>query len=183
MTDPVCSKRSESFSRPRLRMSALVLVLALVASGAASAAEKLPVTSAETLSGQKLEFPTALAGKPAVCVFGFSKEAGDLSKLWMTQLYEEGISAWSVANLEKAPALVRGMIRGSMRKATPAAQLDRSLILTKDHKAWEQAVGSKQESQPVVVLLDPAGRILWTFQGPFAGQPYQQLKARLEAAR
>jgi hypothetical protein len=174
-------KRGQSLFRPGLGMSPIVLALALVA--AATAAENLPVTAAETLSGHKLEFPTALAGKPAVCVFGFSKEAGDLSKVWMTRLYQDGISAWSVANLEKAPAFVRGMIRGSMRKGTPAPQLDRSLILTKDQKAWEKAVGSQQESQPVVVVMDPAGRILWTFQGPFAEEPYQRLKAKLEAAR
>jgi hypothetical protein len=45
--------------------------------GLLAAAESLPVTAAETLTGAKVSFPTALAGKPAVCVFGFSKEAGD----------------------------------------------------------------------------------------------------------
>jgi hypothetical protein len=83
------------------------------------AAENLPVTEAEALSGQKVEFPTALAGMPAICVFGFSKEAGDKTKVWMTKLNDQGVKAWSVANLEGAPALVRGMIRSSMRKGTP----------------------------------------------------------------
>jgi hypothetical protein len=71
------------------------------------------------LSAQKLSFPAALAGKPAVCVFGFSKEAGDRTKEWMARLSKEGINAWSVANLEGAPAPVRGMIRSSMRNGTP----------------------------------------------------------------
>jgi len=61
----------------RLEM-AQACVLALLAAGwSPAAAENLPVTQAETLTGQKLEFPLALAGKPAVCVFGFSREAGD----------------------------------------------------------------------------------------------------------
>jgi hypothetical protein len=72
------------------------------------AAENLPVTSAETLAGQKLEFPTALAGKPSVCVFGFSKEAGDRTKVWMTRLSQDGINAWSVAELEGAPGCFAG---------------------------------------------------------------------------
>jgi len=45
----------------------------------------LPVTPAQTLTGQNLEFPTALAGKPAVCVFGFTKVAGDRTKAWMAR--------------------------------------------------------------------------------------------------
>ncbi len=149
---------------------------------ALAAAAQLPVTPAESLSGQKLEFPTALAGKTAVCVFGFSKEAGDRSKVWMTRLTQDGINAWSIANLEKAPSMIRGMIRGSMRKATPASQLEHSLILTKDAKAWEHALGSKQENLPVVALFDGAGQLLWTYEGPFADQPYQELKARLATA-
>jgi hypothetical protein len=157
--------------------AAVTLALTLVA-----AAESLPVTPAETLSGRKLEFPTDLAGKAAVVVFGFSREAGDLTKVWMTRLSQDGINCWSVANLEKAPAMVRGMIRGSMRKGTPASQLDHSLILTKDNKRWAQAVGLKQESQSVVVLLDAAGKILWTFEGPFSDQAYQQLKSKLATA-
>jgi hypothetical protein len=51
-------------------------VLAFLAAGwFYLSAENLPVTQAETLAGQKLEFAAALAVKPAVCVFGFSKEA------------------------------------------------------------------------------------------------------------
>lgn len=163
---------------PSRAVLTLLFVLATL-----TAAENLPVTPAESLSGHKLDFPTALAGQRAVCVFGFSKEAGDLSKPWMSRLNQDGFNAWSVANLEKAPAFVRGMIRGSMRKGTPAGQLDHALILTKDEKAWEKAVGSKRENLPLVVLLDGSGRILWTYQGPFADQPYQELKQHMEAAR
>lgn len=156
-------------------------VLMILAACSSVAAENLPVTQAETLAGQKLEFPTALAGKPAVCVFGFSKEAGDRTKAWMTRLSQDGLNAWSVADLEAAPALVRGMIRGSMRKSTPQPLLERSLILTKDEKAWKHAVGAKQDNLPVVVLLDGKGQILWTYEGLFGDESYRELKTRMEA--
>jgi hypothetical protein len=157
-------------------------VFTLLAAGWSTAAENLPVTPAETLTGQKLEFPTALAGKPAVCVFGFSKEAGDRTKVWMTRLSQDAINAWSVADLQGAPALVRGMIRSSMRKGTPPQLLERSLILTKDEKAWKHAVEVKHDNLPVVVLLDATGRVLWTYEGLFGDEPYRELKTRLEAA-
>jgi hypothetical protein len=157
--------------------------LAFLAAGWSLAmAENLPMTPAETLAGQKLEFPAALTGKAAVCVFGFSKEAGDRTKVWMTRLSQDGINSWSIANLERAPAMVRGMIRGGMRKGTPPHLLERSLILTKDEKAWKQAVGAKQDNLPVVVLFDATGRILWTYEGLFAVEQYQELKTRLDAA-
>jgi hypothetical protein len=145
------------------------------------AAQSLPVTPAETLSGKKLEFPTALAGKTAVCVFGFSKEAGDHTKVWMTRLAQDGIDAWSVANLEKAPAMVRGMIRGSMRKGTPASRLDHSLIMTKDEKVWRQVLGVKQDNLPVVVLLDSSVKVIWTYEDVFGDEAFQQLKSELAA--
>ena len=162
-------------------MFRMLVFAALAFAGASHAAERLPVTPAESLSGHKLDFPTALAGKAAVCVFGFSKEAGDGTKIWMNRLSQDGINSWSIADLEKAPAMVRGMIRASMRRGTPASQLDHSLILTKDAKAWMEALGAKQEKLPVVVLLDASGRMLWTYEGSFGEAAYRELKSRLEA--
>ena len=164
-------------------MSALLVVATFAALGGVASAASLPVTPAESLSGNKVDFPSALAGKSAVCVFGFSKEAGDRTKEWMTRLNQDGVNAWSIANLEKAPMFVRGMIRGSMRKGTPAGQFDHSLVMTKDAKAWEKAVGCKAESLPVVVVFDSAGRIVWTYEGRIEDQSYKELKQRLEAAR
>jgi hypothetical protein len=155
-------------------------LLAVAASGCYAAAENLPVTQAETLTGKKLEFPTALAGKPQICVFGFSKEAGDRTKVWMTRLNENGLPAWSIAELEAAPAFVRGMIRSSMRKGTALPLQERSLILTKDEKAWKHALGVKQDNIPVVVLIDSAGQVVWTYEGLFADDPYRELKSKLD---
>lgn len=162
-------------------MSKVAIALLSLAFLAGSSAEPLPTTPGETLAGGKLEFPTALAGKPVVCIFGFSKEAGDKTKVWMSKLNESGVNAWSVAELEAAPALVRGMIRSSMRKGTPQPLLERSVILTKDDKAWRQAVGSKNDKLPVVVVLDAKGQIVWTFEGVSNDESLRELKTKLEA--
>ncbi len=146
-----------------------------------AAAENLPATPAETLTGQKLSFPAALAGKPAVCVVGFSREAGDRTKEWMERLNKDGINAWSVASLEGAPSLVRGMIRSSMRKVTPQPLLEHSLIITKGEQAWKRALGAKDDKLPVVVVLDSAGRSVWTYQGLPGDEAYRELKAKLGA--
>ena len=166
-----------------MRPALLFVIACCAATLHIAAAEAIPSSHAETLTGQKLEFPAALLGKlpgkPAVCVFGFSKSAGDLTKVWMTRLNEDGVNVWSVADLEKAPSLVRGMIRSSMRKGTPQALLDHSLILTKDTDLWERAVGAAGESLPVVVLFDASGQIVWKYQGAFGDEKYRELKERL----
>jgi hypothetical protein len=159
----------------------ILIVLACGSTSLAFAAGNLPITPAETLSGQKLEFPTAALGKPAIYVFGFSKAAGDKVKPWMTRLSQDGINCWSIANLEGAPSLVRGMIRGSMRKGTAESLLARSLVMTKDAKAWKQALAVKQDNLPIAVLVDAMGQVLWTFEGSFSEEPYHELKTRFEA--
>ena len=161
-------------------MTKLILFFALTI---AAAAATLPVTPAESLSGKKLEFPTALEGKTAVCVFGFTKEAGDRTKDWMIHLTQDGVNAWSVADLEKAPALVRGMIRGSMRKGVPPERQDHSLVLTKNFKALEEALGVKQENEPVVAIFNSSGQVVWTHEGQFDPKAYEEVKQHLEAAR
>ena len=161
-----------------MKPALLFVIACFVASPHRVAAEGLPSSHAETLTGQKLEFPAALRGRSAVCVFGFSKGAGDLTKVWMERLNQDGVNVWSVAELEKAPALVRGMIRGSMRKGTPQSLLGHSLILTRDTDLWERAVSASGETLPVVVVFDADGQILWKYQGAFSDEKYRELKEK-----
>ena len=162
-----------------MKLVLLLVIAAYAASTHPAAADGLPSSHAETLTGRKVEFPAALRGTPAVCVFSFSKGAGDLTMVWMNRLKQDSVNAWSVAELEPAPSLVRGIIRSSMRKGIPPSLLDHSLILTKDTDLWERAVGAAGESLPVLVLFDADGRILWKHQGAFSDETYRELKARL----
>ena len=139
----------------------------------------LPATAAESLTGQKMQFPSALKGMPAVCVFSFSREATEKTRAWMTPLNQDGINVWSVVELEAAPAMVHGMIRSSMRKSTPPALQAHSLILTKDDKAWKRALAMKDDKLPVVMVLDTAGRVVWTHEGLYSGEAYEELKTKL----
>jgi len=114
-------------------------------------------------------------------VFGFSKEAGDRTKDWMARLNRDGVNAWSIANLEGAPGLVRGMIRASMRKGTPQPLLEHSLVMIKDEQTWRHALGVSDEKLPVVVVLDASGRTIWIHEGLFGDEAYRELRTRLTA--
>jgi hypothetical protein len=165
--------RPRRYTENSMRFAWLWLVLFVSAS---LAAQTLPSTEAETLTGRKLDFPKALAGQPVVCVFSFSKEAGEKTNEWMKPLLAAGINAYSVAHLEGAPRLVRGLIRGGMRKSMPANQHDRSLILTRDEKAWRAALEVKDDRQPIAVKLDATGRIVARRAGPFDPRFVAELK-------
>ena len=130
-------------------------------------AQTLPPTPGETLDGRKISFPALLAGKPAVCVFSFSKEAGEKVQSWMEALVRANVDAYSVANLEAAPRLVRGMIRRGMRGGMPEAYRPRSIILTENETAWKQALQVTDERLPLVVRFDASGNIKDRHAGPF----------------
>ena len=141
-----------------------VVVLALAT---CLAAQTLPSGEGETLSGLKIRFPDFLAGKQAVCVFSFSREAGESTRAWMDPLWKAGVDAYSIANLEAAPRLIRGMIRRGMKSGMPANYHPRSLVLTRDEKAWKAALQVTDDKWPVVVRLDTSGKITDRYAGPF----------------
>lgn len=139
------------------------------------AAQTLPPTPGETLDGRKVSFPALLAGKSAVCVFSFSKEAGEKVQAWMEPLVKANVDAYSVANLEAAPRLVRGMIRRGMRSGMPEAYRSRSIILTENEKAWKQALQVTDERLPLVVRFDASGSIKDRHAGPFDPRTLERL--------
>jgi hypothetical protein len=73
------------------------------------------------------------------------------------------------------------MISGS-RLQTPQPLVERSLIVTKDGKAWQRAVKAKQGKLPLVVLLDAMGQVLWTYAGVADDEAYREPKTSLDAA-
>jgi len=115
-----------------IRKTALPLILlALIGGAQCASAQDLPGAAAETLDGKKLDFPAALHGSAATCVFGFGKDSSDKVGVWLESLTGDNINAWSVVNLEPTPPVARTAIRLSMRKSTPTALRGRSLIVSK----------------------------------------------------
>ena len=66
-----------------------------------------------------------------------------------------------------------------MRKGTPQALLEHSLVMTKDEKAWKNALGATDDKLPIVAVLDAAGNVVWTYEGLLGDEAYSELKAKL----
>ena len=140
-------------------------VMLLVASSLS--AQVIPHTEAETLSGKKIVLPDAASGHPAVFIVGFSRAGGDSSGRWGKQLRQEfsNVQIYSVAELQDAPKMVRGMIRHSMRGNIPQNEQDTFVVLYQDEDVWKKLADFSDPNDAYIVLVDSAGRIRWRTHG------------------
>ncbi len=136
-----------------------------------------PTLEAETLVGGKLRLPDAAKGKTALLVMTFSKDAGEASKPWCQRFVKDFGSdrLYQAAHLEKAPRLVRGLIRRGMRGDMSAALQAKMLLIYQGEAEWRTRFGVTNENLPCLVMLDAEGRITWIHQGKFDEGQYKKL--------
>lgn len=139
-------------------------------------AEQFPRTEGENLSGQKMTLPDAAAGHPAVVVIGFTHNSQNQTKAWAGRLQHE-MPTYSIAVLEDAPRLVRGMAVHGMKGGVPEDQRDHFLVIYHNEKELKQAAGFDRPDDAYVLLLDQDGTIQWRFHGPVTDGAVEELKA------
>ena len=142
-------------------------------------APALPTTAGETLSGKKIVLADAVRGHAAVLVAGFSHDGGIACGDWMKAIRGDaalaGVDVYEIAMLEGAPGIIRGMIKGGMRKGMSIAEQERSVVLTQDDKLWEKFFDVSNTKEPQVILLDAKGNVEWRGHGA-AGVVEPQLR-------
>lgn len=134
-------------------------------------AERLPTVTSETLAGNKLDLPAGLSGHVAVLCVGFSHASQSEVKAWTKALrgqFGKGtdIPVYSVAVLEDAPRLVRGMIVHSMKSNVPPADQSKFLVIYKNEKELKQAAGFSEADDGYVMVLGPTGDVEYKYHGP-----------------
>ena len=142
---------------------------------ASLSAQVIPHTEAETLSGKKIVLPDAATGHPAVFIVGFSRAGGDSSGRWGKQLRQEfttdsNVQIYSVAELQDAPKIVRGMIRHSMRGNIPQNEQGTFVVLYQDEDVWKKLADFSDPNDAYILLVDSAGRIRWRTHGKVPDQ-------------
>ena len=146
------------------------LAVAMPSAAVACMAQAIPTTAGETLSGKPVVPAELMRGQTTILVAGFSHDAGMQSAAWRKAVHVDsalkGLPVYELAMLEKAPAIIRGMIQSGMRKGVPAAEQDQIIVMTRDEKLWEKFFGVENDKDPYVVLLDARGNVLWHGHGP-----------------
>ena len=138
-------------------------------------AQSIPHTEAETLAGKKIVLPDAFAGHPAILVIGFSRSGGDSAGRWSKQLRQElaeekSIRLFSVAELQDAPKLARGLIRHGMRGGVPQNEHESFVLLYQDEDVWKKLAEFSDTNDAYVLLVDSTATIRWRAHGKGPGE-------------
>jgi hypothetical protein len=156
----------------RIRVDLALCVLILVAANLF--AQVIPHTDGETLSGKKIVLPDATVGHPAIFIVGFSHAAGESSGRWDKELRKDfssdsNLRILSVAELQDAPRLVRGMIRHGMRGSVPQNEQDSFVLLYQDEDVWKKLADFSEADDAYILVVDTAGNIRWRTHGKGPG--------------
>ena len=152
--------------------------LLLLLRGISWCAEPFPEIEAENLLGKKVALPEVLKGHPTVIVIGFTRASQSQTKAWNARLEPE-LAPYSLAVLEEAPRLVRGMAISSIKGGVPQNRRDRFLLVFHGEKQLKDAVGFERSDDAYVIVTDRNGLIQSHFHGPFSESLLEQLKAQV----
>jgi hypothetical protein len=132
---------------------------------AIAAAESIPRIEAKAVSGKTIVLPDAVAGRPAVLIFGFSKDSNKQTEQWSKRLHSAQVPVYTLPVLESVPRLIRGLVVSGIKGGTAAADRDYMLPVFSGEAALKQLVQFSQPDDAYVVVLDASGKIQWKGHG------------------
>jgi hypothetical protein len=150
----------------------LAIIFCLAPASIHGQVQTMPATEGEALSGQSVVLAQAVRGHASLLIASFSKGAGPAADEWARVARADsalaGLAIYQAAMLERAPGLIRSMIKSSMRKQTPGSAQDTFVVLTQDESKWRSYFGVTTDKDPYVVLIDAAGQVRWHGRGAAA---------------
>ena len=143
----------------------------------------IPQIKGTTLEEQAIILPDAVRGKVTLMIVTFSKAAGELGRGWSDPFFkdypqDDKATSYVIAMLEEVPSLLRGTVRGSIKRGVPLSMRRRFLTVTQDENQWKQYVGLKNDKEPYLILVDGNGQVQWVHHGAFDPTVYGGLKAK-----
>ena len=164
------------------RMPIFILFLFEVLQG--TYAQELSNLEVRDLTGATLQLPSALAGKAAVLVVGFSRKSGDQTARWVKRLAEDAtvssaVAIYSVAILQEVPGLFRGLVVNGIRNETPRSFWSYSFVAFSKEAVWKSLVGFERPDDAYLLLIDTQGRELWRGHGEVTSLLYDELSSNV----
>jgi hypothetical protein len=162
----------------------LFLGTAIVSAQTLRTGTTIPQIKGTTLEEQAIILPDAVRSKVTLLVITFSKAAGELGRGWNDPFFkdypqEDKVTSYAIAMLEDVPSLLRGMVRGGIKRGVPLSMRRRFLTVTQDENQWKQYVGLKNDKDPYLVLVDCNSQVQWIHHGAFDPTVYGDLKVRI----
>jgi hypothetical protein len=144
----------------------------------------IPPIKGTTLEDQDIILPNAVRGKVTLLIITFSKAAGELGRGWNDPFLkdypqDDKVTSYAIAMLEDVPSLLRGMVRGGIKRGVPLSMRPRFLTVNQDETQWKQYVGLKDDKLPYLIMFDGNGQVQWIHHGAFDPAVYRELKVRI----
>jgi hypothetical protein len=148
--------------------------------------EQMPRITGENLSGKQVSLPFASRGLVAIICIGFSHASQSQLKPWAERATKtfgrnDRVLVYSIAVLEDAPRLVRGMAVHGMKSRVPAQQHDRFVVVYQGESELKRITGFQRSEDAYILLLDRRGEIRWVSHGPVSDATLQELTERVRS--
>ena len=151
--------------------------------------EALAPLQGRNLAGEAVALPAVAAGRTALLALGFSYESRHAVEAWGERFRAE-FGADSQVTFFELPMMAgigarmaRPFIEGGMRGGTPRALHRNVIVVWSDVGRWRRALGVRDPDLAYLLLLDPAGRVLWSGTGGREVAGFEGLATRVRAAR
>jgi hypothetical protein len=126
--------------------------------------EVFPTVSGTSLEGEAVRLPEALAGEPALLLVGFEQDSQfDLDRwalgLWQSQIEVRVLEIPTIPGL--VPRVISDRIDQGMRSGIPAEDWRSVVTVYRDADAIARFTGNENPRPGRILLLDPAGRVIF----------------------
>ena len=164
----------------RLRIALILLTAFQLGLKIAPGSEQMPHITGESLSGKEISLPPTSPGYSTVICIGFSHASHSQVDEWEQRATEAlsqrgGVTIYSIAVLEDAPRVVRGMAVHAMRNGVALARRDRFIVVYHGESELKRVTGFNRPEDAYVLLLDGSGKIRWTSHGAVSDNAVKQL--------
>lgn len=149
---------------------------------------KFPTVKGANLEGRRYELPRDLEGEMNVLLIPFQRWHQDLADTWMPALREmmehhSGVRYYELPTLPHMNPLYRMGLDYGMKMGIPdRAVREATITLYLDKDAYCRALGIPDETTIVVMLVTPAGDILWRTTGAYTEEAGRTLAVAIQLA-
>lgn len=126
--------------------------------------ERFPTVAGESLAGEDVRLPDAVAGAPAVLLVGYVQNAQFDIDRWLLGFAQAGagVKVVEVPTIEGLmPGLFANAIDGGMRRGIPREDWPSVVTVYGDADEIVALTGNENPANARVLLLDADGKIVW----------------------
>lgn len=158
--------------------------LAVLASANFLGADQMPHVVGDNLNNRPIDLASACERSMCLIVIGFSHASHVQVRAWTTRAENEfernpGIVIYSVAVLQDAPRLVRGMAFRAIKTGVPDRERDHFVVLYHGEADLKRLVHFHTPDDAYVLLLDTNGKVRWIASGPVTDTLFADLKGHV----